>query len=644
MKKLLIPFLFLLFFAGTLQAASKKLVVKSPDGTLTIEAGLNDKDELIYQVKKNNQTVIYPSEMGIKGDLDFCSGLKIKSASKVMKLTETYNAPGEKRVNRTFAVNFAKMEIQNNADKILCVEFKATNEGVAFRYLIQTDEVVSVKGEKTAFHFDLNTRAWLHPHADAQTGWANTQPSYEEQYIYDMPVGTDSPLKAGWSFPALFKTPENWVLISEAGLTPDYVGTRLAQKSTNGIYHIEFPQLLETVQKTDPNYVISKQPVSPWRVIVIGTLNTVVESQMIADLAAPADKSIDYSWVKNGISSWSWGVLHDNATTYPVQKDFIDYAAAMHWEYCLIDADWDWKIGYDKIKELAEYAKTKNVGLILWYNSSGDWNTTKYSPKGVLIDKDARRAEFKKLMEMGIAGIKVDFWPGDGQSTIQLYYDMLSDAAAAHLLVNFHGTTVPRGWSRTFPNLLAMESIRGFEFTTFDQKDTDLAPKHLTMMTFARNIVGPMDFTPVCFGEIPGKKRQTSNAFEMALTIVLHSGIQHYVEIPSSMSKQPDFVRTYMQNVPRKWDDIKLVDGFPGKFAVIARKSGNNWYIGGINSQNSVQKIRIDFSLFKKSGLKEVTCFTDGNNNRTIINKIIPVSKNTVEIEMVSNGGFVMVF
>jgi hypothetical protein len=326
---------------------------------------------------------------------------------------------------------------------------------------------------------------------------------------------------------------------------------------------------------------------------------------------------------------------------YDTSKQFIDHAANMHWDYCLIDADWDRKIGYDRIKELADYAKTKNVKLILWYNSSGPWNTTVYSPKGALLTHQQRMAEFGRIHDMGIAGIKVDFWPGDGQSAIQLYYDMMKDAADNQLIVNFHGTTVPRGWSRTFPNLVSMESIRGFEFTTFDQKDTDKAPKHLTMIPYARNVVGPMDFTPVCFGEIVGKKRRTSNGFEIALSVILQSGVNHFVEIPESMAKQPDYVQEFMRNIPRHWDDVKLIDGFPGKYVVMARKSGDKWYLAGINSQPEAQKLTLDLSALKGVAAK-ATLITDGDTNRSFVQKPIEISNNKLEVEIQPNGGFVV--
>jgi len=162
-------------------------------------------------------------------------------------------------------------------------------------------------------------------------------------------------------------------------------------------------------------------------------------------------------------------------------------------------------------------------------------------------------------------------------------------------------------------------------------------------MPYARNVVGPMDFTPVCFGEIRGKQRRTSNAFELALTVVLQSGIQHYVEIPESMAKQPDYVKTYMQTIPRKWDDVKLLDGFPGKYVVMARRSGDKWYIGGINSQTENQKVIIDISKLKTPDGNNITLITDGDTNRSFIQKQTSVIDSKLEVEMKPNGGFVVV-
>jgi hypothetical protein len=643
MKKTLVSIIFISITVFSLQAAPKKLVLKSPNGKLVIKAEVNTKGQPVYNVKFNNKEVILQSALGLATDnADFTKNVAITQVSETTKFQETYSSPAEKRASRTFVANCASLKLTDSNKKVLTIEFRAANEGVAFRYLANDRKPIAVKSEKTSFKFPTTAKGWLHPHANVKEGWCETQPSYEEQYEYNVSVGTKSPLVAGWSFPALFQTNGNWVLITEAGLTPDYVGSRLSQDSPYGEYSIGFPQKGETMLPNDPEYPVSATIVSPWRVIVVGSLATIVESQMVSDFAPSADKKTDYGWVKPGFSSWSWGVLHDESVNYEVSKQFIDYASEMTWEYCLVDADWDRRIGYEKIEELAHYATSKNVGLVLWYNSSGAWNSTVYTPKSALIEREARRKEFERIHNMGVKGIKVDFWPGDGQSTIQYYYDMLQDAADFKLLVNFHGTTVPRGWSRTFPNLVSMESIRGFEFTTFEQKDTDLAPKHLTMMPFARNVVGPMDFTPVCFGEIVGKNRRTSNGFEIALSVVLQSGVQHFVEIPESMSRQPAYVIDFMKKLPRYWEDVKLIEGFPGKYVVMARKSGDKWYLAGINSQSETLKLTLDLSVLN-IGSKAVTIITDGENNRSFNQKQTTANNNKLVVEILPNGGFVTV-
>lgn len=646
MRKHIIAIIYLFLSILYVQASTKMLILKSPNGKKSIQVTLTDQGKLIYSVKYKNETVIENSSLGVETSLgNFTQNLKIKEIKPIKKQTETYSAPAEKRTSRKFTAKQTSIILQNAENKSLQLDLKATNDGVAFRYVLNDENPITVKKENSSFKFNAATKAWLHPNAVVKTGWAETQPSYEEQYEYEIPVGTPSVLGVGWTFPALFKTGNNWALITEAGLTPNYCGSHLSHLSQEGEYSIAFAQKGETVRLEDSEFPISKNIVTPWRAIVFGALQDVVESQMVTDLSAPVDAKKDFSWVKPGIASWSWGVLHDESVNYETTKEFIDYASKMTWNYCLIDADWDRKIGYERIKELADDAKAKNVGLILWYNSSGSWNSTVYSPKNALLEREARRKEFERIQKMGIAGIKVDFWPGDGQSSIQYYYDMMSDAADYKLLLNFHGTTVPRGWSRTFPNLMSMESIRGFEFTTFEQKDTDKAPKHLTMMPFARNVVGPMDFTPVCFGEIRGKKRRTSNGFELALSVVLQSGISHFVEIPTSMEKQPDYVKDFMKNVPRSWDDIKLLDGFPGKYIVTARKSGGKWYVGGINSHNETLHLKLDLSKLNcKNNLTEVTLITDGETNRTFSRRELQISKKMVELDVKPNGGFVFVY
>ncbi len=625
-------------------ADKQNYTLHSPNGKIAVEFIIDSTKSLKYIVKNNGELILKPSALGlVRNDMDF-SALEIVSIGDKRVVSQNYVTPAEKKLNNTFKANEWDIQVKNPQGNNLVIRFHISDIGVAFKYIFKensTEEKI-IEKEITSFKLLSTARAWLHPHDDVKNCWAKTCPSYEDNYIIDIPVGTQAPKKAGWSFPALFKSGELWVLLTEAGLEPPYCGTRLAQNSPDGEYFIEFPQRGETMKPTDPVTPVSKLPLeSPWRVIIIGELRDIVESTMVTDLTEPSRiENIDF--VKPGLAAWSWGIEKDNSVNYDRQKRYIDYASDMTWEYVLIDVEWDKRIGYERMQELIDYAKSRNVGIILWYNSSGDWNETHYTPKSALLEKNARRKEFERIANMGVKGVKVDFWPGDGPSAIQYYYDMMQDAADYKLLLNFHGTTVPRGWSRTYPNLMTLEAIKGFEFITFSQETADLAAEHCATAIFSRNVVGPMDFTPVCFGEIPGIERRTSNGFEIALTVLFQSGIQHYVETPESMAKQPDYVIEYMKSVPRVWDDIKLIDGFPSKYAVMARKAGDKWYLAGINAEKETKSLDLDLSSLNIQ--KEGSMIMDGETNRTFSQKTVSLTDSKLHVDIQPNGGFVIEF
>ena len=375
---------------------------------------------------------------------------------------------------------------------------------------------------------------------------------------------------------------------------------------------------------------------TPWRIIAIAeNLGNLVESTLGTDLAAPAEYNVS-DWLEPGVASWSWVILKDDSTVYDIQKRYIDFAAEMNWRYCLIDALWDTQIGYEKIKELSVYAKTKNIKILLWYNSAGDWNTTPQTPRSKLLTKESRAVEFQKLKEMGIGGIKVDFFGGDGQSMMKYYIDIIKDAAKYNLAVNFHGSTFPRGWYRTYPNLVSMEAIRGEEFVTFGQYFADNQPSHCAIIPFTRNLFDPMDFTPVNFSGIPNINRRTTNGFEIALSVIFTSGIQHVAETPTGMAAQKDFVKDYMSSLPATWDDVKFIDGFPGKFVVLARRKGDVWYIAGINGEASERSVVLNLSSFNSSRNIIIT-----DSEKEFVKSDIDLSK-PVNITMKSYGGFVI--
>jgi hypothetical protein len=430
--------------------------------------------------------------------------------------------------------------------------------------------------------------------------------------------------------------------VSETALGRNYCGTRLRSESPDGEYSIGFPDARE-VFPGGPANPESKLPwLTPWRLVVVGDLKTVAESTLGIDLADRPAKGAGGAGLP-GKAAWSWPLLGDGETTYATQKRFIDYAADMHWRYCLIDAVWDKQIGYDKVKELVDYARGKGVKILLWYNSAGDWNTTPQTPRNVMLTHESRVKEFERLKQMGVAGLKIDFFGGDGQSMIAYYHDILTDAAPYGFTMNFHGATLPRGWERTYPHLMTMEAIRGLEFITFEQRNADQEPTYTAMLPFTRNVFDPMDFTPMVLDRIQRIERRTTSAFELALSVLFTSGIQHYAEIPEGLAKAPEDVREFLKHVPSVWDDVKFLDGYPGKYVVMARRGEGRWYVAGINGENEERTVALDLSELKGRSRGQVITDGDGGN-LSFRSETIPLQRGSkTRLTLKPRGGFVIV-
>jgi alpha-glucosidase len=626
------------------QTSTTTSKLSSPDKKTEITVTIGSEGILRYSVSFNKTTVIEPSRLGlVMADNDFSQALKLDVISKPKKVEESYDLITGKKSHVVYKASEQVYSLTNAKGAKMDVVFRVSNNGVAFRYRFAetSTDIKKIASEATSYKFAQGAKGFLQPMSVAKTGWCQTNNSYEEHYISDVTPGTESPLKAGWIYPALFKVNDTWVLISEASLGRNYCGTRLVPGIDGNDYKIGFPDPRE-VFTNGVAFPESTLPwATPWRVMAIGTLANVTESTMGTDLAEPC-KLTDTSWIKPGIAAWSWIILKDESVNYDESKRYIDLAHEMKWGYCLIDADWDRRIGYDKMQELIDYANTKNVKIILWYNSSGDWNSTKYSPKSQLLTAQARQKEFERIHKMGVAGVKVDFFGGDGQSMIAYYHDILDDAAKYQLNVNFHGATLPRGWQRTYPHLVTTEAIKGYEFITFEQANADKEPSHFTMAPFTRNVFDPMDITPMNLTGIPNIKRRTTSTFELATTVVFLSGVQHLAETPSGIAQVPTFVKSYLQNVPSKWDDSKFIDGYPGKYAVFARKAGNAWYIGAMNGEAVARKVKIDLSFIKKA--TSAYLIEDGAEANSFTERTIDTKKNkTIEVELKPNGGLVMI-
>jgi len=639
MKKLIILLISIVALTTSCSIKKEKTVFENPSKSITVTFELNSNKTPIYKVSYKNKIVLDSSQLGIiREDANFYTNLKIVKITEPKLMEDSYVMLQGKQKKISYSANQYTVHLQNEAGSLIDIIFQLSDDGIAFRYHFPetSTEIKRIVEEKTTYNINQNTKAWLQPMSKAKSGWSETNPSYEEHYMMDVPVNTPSPINEGWVYPALFNTNDTWLLISESGLHENYCGTRLVYNETEKAMQVTFPQKEEVFPNGALNPESELPWYTPWRIIAIGNLKTITESTLGTDVA---NKSIemDTSFIKSGLSSWSWVLLKDDFTTYETSKDFIGYASEMNWPYCLIDADWDTKIGDAKMKELATYAATKNVKVLVWYNSSGDWNSTPYHPKSKLLTIEDREKEFTKLIEMGISGIKVDFFGGDGQSMIAYYHDILKDAAKYKLMVNFHGATLPRGWQRTYPHLMTTEAIKGEEFITFTQETADLQPSHCAMLPFTRNVFDPMDFTPMVLDAIPNINRKTTPAFELALPVLFLSGIQHIAEIPDGMAKQPQYVIDYLKDIPTNWDATKFITGFPGKDVIMARQKDDVWHIVGINGENNPKEFEIDLSFISKDGF-----IISENEKGFIHNKITPNA--TIIVKMKPYGGFVMKF
>jgi hypothetical protein len=561
-------------------------------------------------------------------------------------VADDYEVLTTKRRLNHYRANRRVLHVRSASGAPMDLVFQVSNDGVAFRYVFPNTDASSdttshtLRDERTSFYMPSGARAWLQPIAEAKTGFGGSNPSYEEHYAMDVAVGTRSPTGAGWVYPALFRTGDTWLLISESGVSRWNAGTRLSADAPDGQYAVSYPDGREEIANVTSAARWRTPWKTPWRVIVAGSLRTVTESMLGVDVADPAIVKRN-ALFSPGKAAWSWPLMGDGATSYDVQRRFIDYAASMHWQYCLIDALWDVQIGWDRLADLVAYGRQHGVRVLVWYNSAGDWNTTPQTPRSKLLTHEQRVAEFSRLQSVGVAGIKVDFFGGDGQSMMAYYQDIMTDAAAYGLVVNFHGATLPRGWERTYPNLMTMEAIRGLEFVTFGQRDADAEPAHAAMLPFTRNVFDPMDFTPMVLDQIRRIARRTSSAFELALSVLFTSGIQHYAEIPEGMAKAPEYVREFLRHVPNSWDDIRFLSGDPGHFAVIARRSGSQWYVAGINADTVARTVSID--LHDIPG-QRATLITDGGGGNLSfrMDTVRVTGARTLAIPMASRGGFVL--
>lgn len=620
--------------------------IQSPDGLLKVILK-SESEKTTYVVTYKNKTMLEESPLGLESTIgDFSTGLTFLSESK-KQIEENYYLPNGKTSRIHYLANELTVSYLNKNKDTLQVLFRVSNNDIALAYRLASPKQThcTIKRELTGFNFPAHTTTFITPQAPSGEGWMKTKPSYEEEYTNEEPIGTPSKYRLGYTFPALFHLGNTgWVLLSETGVTSRYAGTRLSEGNQEGLYTIAFPEKEENGGMGD-NTVTSNLPlITSWKTITVGeTLKPIVETTSAYNGMKPVyTASQPY---KPGRSTWSWILWQDESCNYKDQQIFIDLAAEMGYEYILIDALWDKQIGYENMPSLIAYAQSKGVDVILWYNSNGAWNDAPQGPKQRMDTAPARQKEMAWMKSLGVKGIKVDFFGGDKQTTMKLYEDILTDANQYGIFVVFHGTTLPRGWERIYPNHMGSEAALVSENLVFSQDFANKEAYTSTMLPFTRNAVSAMDFGPVFFNKRFSKQadkgtiRKTTDAFQLATSILYQSPVQHFGITPNNIQEQPEYVINFMKKTPTTWDETRFIDGYPGKYCVMARRFGSKWYIGATNASNSLQSYTL--SLPWLIG-KEVTVLFD-HKDRSVGFKTAKIDKKgLLKIELENLGGCVI--
>lgn len=638
-------FIVMAMLLGSSIVSAEDKQIASPDGKLVVTVADMD-GRPSYSVSYDNVLFLKPSPLGIIANIgDFSSGMSLEKNVSTNKIDETYELASIKKSKVHYVANEAVFSFTQQGKTIYDVIFRISNNDVAFKYkMYPQGETLScvVKQEVTGFVFPDGTTTFLCPQSKPMGGFARTSPSYETSYTADDVAGKNG-WGEGYTFPCLFRNGDNgWVLVSETGVNGGYCASRLLGHK-EGVYTIGFPQEGEANGNGTVSPGIALPGETPWRTITVGkTLAPIVETTVPFDVVKPLYPAKgEYTY---GRGSWSWIIGMDGSTNYKEQLRYIDFSAAMGYQSVLVDALWDKQIGRDKIEELAKYGKDKGVALYLWYNSNGYWNDAPQTPRGIMDNAIARRKEMKWMQSIGIRGIKVDFFGGDKQMTMQLYEDILSDANEYGLLVIFHGCTLPRGWERMYPNFASSEAVLASENLHFSQGSCDHEAFNATLHPFIRNTVGSMDFGGSALNKYynadnapRGSRRVTSDVYALATAVLFQSPVQHFALAPNNLTDAPSWAIDFMKEVPTAWDEVRFIDGYPGKYVILARRHGDKWYIAGVNAQKETLKLKVNLPMFSNG--EKVRLFSDDKALQGGVKQIEIGKKQELQLAIPCNGG-----
>lgn len=640
-----------LFYAFALlasQALAQSITVTGPDTRLKVDLAINGGIPM-YSVSYDGKTILEKSPLGfIANTGNFSQGMSL-IGQETSQINKTYTQDRIKRSVVNYAANELTVRLQNTNKQPVNIVFRVSNNDVAFRYEIpkssETGSMV-INEEKTGFDFPEYTTTFLTPQSDAMIGWKRTKPSYEEEYTPDAPMNTRSQYGHGYTFPGLFRIGnDGWALVSETGVDSKFCASRLSNATPEGLYTIAYPMPEENNGNGTSAPGITLPGVTPWRTITVGNnLKPIVETTVPWDVVEPRYES-EHTY-QFGRGTWSWILWQDGSINFDDQIRYINLAAAMGYEFFLIDNWWDKNIGHKRMEELARYAQSKNVSPIVWYSSSGYWNDIEQSPTNIMDNPITRKREMKWLQKIGAKGIKVDFFGGDKQETMRLYEAILSDADDHGLMVIFHGCTLPRGWERMYPNYVGSEAVLASENLIFNQHFNDNEAFNACLHPFIRNAVGSMEFGGTFLNKRynrtndGGTTRRTSDVFQLATAVLFQNPIQNFALAPNNLTDAPEVALDFMKQIPTTWDETVFIDGYPGKYAVLARRHGNRWYIAGINAQKESLKLSLNLPMLNNGDV--VVTYTDGKQGEPQRKELSVKTATSVPVTIQPNGGVIL--
>lgn len=636
-------------FALSGPLAAQSVSVNGPDGKLQLTVSCPSANgEVSYAVTYNGKQMLESSPLGMETNVgDFYRGLQLKE-HKVTALDTVYEQSRIKASRIHYWANELLCSFVNGEGKNVQITFRVSNNDVAFRYTLPREQgkgSVTVNSERTGFRFPSQTTTFLCPQSDAMIGWKRTKPSYEEEYKADAPMNERSGYGHGYTFPCLFKVGDDgWVLLSETGVDSRYCGSRLSDWD-NGVYRIAFPMPEENNGNGTVAPAFSLPGSTPWRTVTVGeTLKPIVETTVPWDVVEPRYTTThDY---KPGRGTWSWILWQDGSINYDDQVRYVDLAAAMGYEYVLIDNWWDNNIGRDRMEQFIKYARSKGVEVFLWYSSSGYWNDIEQSPVNRMDNSIARKQEMRWLQSQGVKGIKVDFFGGDKQETLRLYEEILSDADDHGLMVIFHGCTLPRGWERMYPNYVGSEAVLASENLVFSQHFCDNEAFNATLHPFIRNAVGCMEFGGVFLNKRlnrsndGGTIRRTTDIFQLVTAVLFQNPIQNFALAPNNLTDAPQICLDFMKQVPTTWDETRFIDGYPGRYIVLARRHGNTWYIAAANATVEPLKLKLDLPMLAG---QEVSLYSDDKKMQPQLKLQKIKTDGSLQLTVQPQGGAVIV-